>query len=195
MNWISILGLLTLLGLAWAMSYYRRDVKLRPILWGLGLQFVLALIILREDVWSFVGMGLLGLLVILYLLDERQEEGGVQWRKAVVVIAASLAVAALVLQLPTQFLLMGLAAVLAAWKLSGWPELMGRVPGPDDLVTFVSPSAKLPIGSMWTKERTQWRRAADLKTLGLRHRRGHDGSWHRAGRSCLRNRGTALRRR
>ena len=126
MNWVSILGLLTLLGLAWAMSYYRRDVKLRPILWGLGLQFVLALIILREDVWSFVGMGLLGLLVILYLLDDRQEEGGLQWRKAVVVIAASLAVAALVLQLPAQFLLMGLGALLAALLLN---RRFGLAPG------------------------------------------------------------------
>jgi len=125
-NWVSILGLLTLLGLAWAMSYYRRDVKLRPILWGLGLQFVLALIILREDVWSFVGMGLLGLLVILYLLDDRQEEGGLQWRKAVVVIAASLAVAALVLQLPAQFLLMGLGALLAALLLN---RRFGLAPG------------------------------------------------------------------
>ena len=126
MKWVSILGLLTLLGLAWAMSYYRRDVKLRPILWGLGLQFVLALIILREDVWSFVGMGLLGLLVILYLLDDRQEEGGLQWRKAVVVIAASLAVAALVLQLPAQFLLMGLGALLAALLLN---RRFGLAPG------------------------------------------------------------------
>jgi CNT family concentrative nucleoside transporter len=108
------------------MSYYRRDVKLRPILWGLGLQFVLALIILREDVWSFVGMGMLGLLVILYLLDDKQEEGGLQWRKAVVVIAASLAVAALVLQLPAQFLLMGLGALLAALLLN---RRFGLAPG------------------------------------------------------------------
>jgi CNT family concentrative nucleoside transporter len=125
-NWVSILGLLTLLGLAWAMSYYRRDVKLRPILWGLGLQFILALIILREDVWSFVGMGLLGLLVILYLLDDKQEEGGLQWRRAVVVIAASLAVAALVLQFPAQFLLMGLGALLAALLLN---RRFGLAPG------------------------------------------------------------------
>jgi len=122
-NWVSILGLLTLLGIAWGMSYYRRDVKLRPILWGLGLQFVLALIILREDVWSFFGMGLLGMLVILYLLDDGQEEGMPQWRKAVAVIAASLAVAALVSRLPAQFLLLGLGVLLVALLLNrrfGW---------------------------------------------------------------------------
>ena len=45
MNFVSILGLLTLLGLAWAMSYHRTKVSLRPIFWGLGLQFLLALII------------------------------------------------------------------------------------------------------------------------------------------------------
>jgi len=33
MNYISILGLLVLLGGAWLMSYHRSDVKLRPIIW------------------------------------------------------------------------------------------------------------------------------------------------------------------
>jgi hypothetical protein len=27
-----------------------------------------------------------------------------------------------------------LAAMLAEWKLQGWPEMMGRTPEPDDLV-------------------------------------------------------------
>jgi hypothetical protein len=27
-----------------------------------------------------------------------------------------------------------LAAMLAEWKLGGWPELIGRAPGPDDLI-------------------------------------------------------------
>ncbi len=74
MNLISVLGLLALLGIGWAMSYHRRQVKLRPIIWGLGLQFVLALIILRDDVWSFVGMVLLGLLIVAYLLRPEGEE-------------------------------------------------------------------------------------------------------------------------
>ncbi len=114
MNWVSILGLVALLGIAWGMSYYRRDVKLRPILWGLGLQFVLALIILREDVWSFVGMGLLGLLVIFYLMDDKGEGGRLGLGRSVVVLAASLIVGALVAQLPAQLLLMGLGALLVA---------------------------------------------------------------------------------
>ena len=118
MNWVSILGLLALLGIAWGLSYYRRDVKLRPILWGLGLQFVLALIILRQDVWSFVGMGLLGLLVILYLLDDEQAKGGRRWSRAMAVVTASLAVGALSSQLAPQVLLMGLGALVLALGLN-----------------------------------------------------------------------------
>jgi CNT family concentrative nucleoside transporter len=68
MRYIGVLGILALLGLAWAISYHRRDVRLRVILWGLGLQFLFALIILREDVWSFIGMGVFGSLVAVYLL-------------------------------------------------------------------------------------------------------------------------------
>ena len=41
MNYISILGLLVLLGGAWLMSYHRSDVKLRPIIWGLVYNFYL----------------------------------------------------------------------------------------------------------------------------------------------------------
>jgi CNT family concentrative nucleoside transporter len=42
MHLVSILGLVVLLGIAWAMSYHRREVNIRPVLWGVGLQFVLA---------------------------------------------------------------------------------------------------------------------------------------------------------
>ncbi len=70
MRFIGVLGVLTLLGLAWALSYHKRDVRLRVVFWGLGLQFLFAVIILREDVWSFVGMGVLGALVSVYLLSQ-----------------------------------------------------------------------------------------------------------------------------
>jgi CNT family concentrative nucleoside transporter len=68
MNLISILGLIALLGMAWAMSYKRRDINFRTLAWGLGLQFLFALIILREDHWSFVGMAVFGLLLIAFIL-------------------------------------------------------------------------------------------------------------------------------
>jgi len=67
-NLISILGLLTLLGIAWLLSYHRRRVNLRTVLWGLGLQFLFALIILRKDVWSHVGMVVFGVLLVTYIL-------------------------------------------------------------------------------------------------------------------------------
>ncbi len=46
-NIMSILGIPILLLLAWSMSYNRRLIPWRVISWGLGLQFVLALILLK----------------------------------------------------------------------------------------------------------------------------------------------------
>ena len=71
MNWISLLGLLAILGIAWGMSAHRKRVNLKTVAWGLGLQFLFALIILREDFLSFVGMMLLGGLVSVYILSPR----------------------------------------------------------------------------------------------------------------------------
>jgi len=69
-NAISVLGLVALLALGWLMSYHKKRIDMRAVGWGLGLQFLFAVIILRDDFWSFVGMGVLGLLVVLYLLEE-----------------------------------------------------------------------------------------------------------------------------
>jgi CNT family concentrative nucleoside transporter len=69
LNLIGIPGLLLLLGVAWAISVERLRVRLRPILWGIVLQLLLGLTVLRDDLWSFVGMALVGLLVIAYLAD------------------------------------------------------------------------------------------------------------------------------
>lgn len=68
MRFIGVLGVIALLGLAWALSYHRRDVKPRIVFWGLGLQFLFAVIILRKDSWSFVAMSVLAGLVSVYLL-------------------------------------------------------------------------------------------------------------------------------
>jgi len=48
-RWISILGLCTTLGIAWAMSNDRRAIRWRPVLVGTGLQIVFALVILRTE--------------------------------------------------------------------------------------------------------------------------------------------------
>ncbi len=74
MNLISLVGLLAILGLAWAMSYHRRDIRYRTVAWGLGLQFVFAVIILREDFWSYVGMVVLGGLIAVYQLRPGEDE-------------------------------------------------------------------------------------------------------------------------
>lgn len=111
MNLVSIGGLLTLLGLAWALSYHRREVSLRPVFWGIGLQFVLALIILRHDHWSFVGMAVLALMIVLYLLERPLESGARNWPHTLGVLAVCLLVGGLLIRLPAGGL--GVAALTA----------------------------------------------------------------------------------
>lgn len=67
-----------------------------------------------------------------------------------------------------------LAALLAEWKLHGWPEMMGRQPTPDDLMVPLPAGPRVALGTMRTKCHSYKRLRTDLKTLGLRHRRGHD---------------------
>ena len=71
MNFVSFLGLLTLLLLAWSLSYHKKKVKLRPVLWGMGLQLLLALIILKDGLISFMGMIGLALILVVYLLKDK----------------------------------------------------------------------------------------------------------------------------
>jgi integrase len=73
-----------------------------------------------------------------------------------------------------------LAAMLAEWKLGGWPAMMGRAPGPDDLIAPLPPEAAERrrsrsgepyrghdySGKRWREE--------DLPALGWRHRRHYD---------------------
>ncbi len=94
MQFVSVLGLVALLGIAWGLSYDRWHVKLRPIIWGLGLQFVLALIILRQDVFSYAGMVALGLLISSYLVDRGEPEFWHRARRFTVVGAAAVAAGA-----------------------------------------------------------------------------------------------------
>ena len=56
---VSVLGLLLILGLCWLLSRDRFNLKLRPILGGLGLQLLLALFVLRTSVGQqlFAGIG------------------------------------------------------------------------------------------------------------------------------------------
>ncbi len=98
-EFVSVFGIITLLGIAWAMSLHRREVRFRPVIWGLSLQFLFALIILREDGWSLGGTAILGLLVLLFMLQRQVRTGGAQWGRAGSVllglIAAGIAVGTL----------------------------------------------------------------------------------------------------
>jgi len=71
-----------------------------------------------------------------------------------------------------------LAAILAEWKLSGWPAEFGRAPGPNDLIVPTpKPTNRGPrvgVGEV-RDEHFSWKRLQkDLNALGLRRRRVHD---------------------
>jgi len=73
-----------------------------------------------------------------------------------------------------------LAAILAEWKMDGWPSMMGRRPEPNDLVIPMPPEDAARHRTAPTSEGMRGKTYAfkrlrdDLVTLGLRHRRGHD---------------------
>ena len=114
MNLISLAGLAALLAIAWALSYHRRRVQLRTVGLGLGLQFLFAVIILREDVWSFVGMGVLGLLLVVYMLHE-----GRSWPAVVGLAAGAMALGALFHLAVPGAIPAALALVVAALFVNG----------------------------------------------------------------------------
>jgi CNT family concentrative nucleoside transporter len=109
MNLISLLGLAALLGIAWILSVHRTEVRFRTVLWGLGLQFLLAIIILREDYWSFVGMAVLGGLLVTYMLHR-----GLNWPLTAILVAASFGVGYVFYDLVPELVpaLLGLTVVL-----------------------------------------------------------------------------------
>ena len=131
MNYISILGLLVLLGGAWLLSYHRSDVKLRPIIWGIGLQLLFGLIILREDMGSFIGMSLLSILIIIYIQRKDVESVGGGIKATLIIIISSLSVgyallifpsiSKIILIITTIFLILGnlLKGVREFQKISG----------------------------------------------------------------------------
>ncbi len=98
MRFVSILGMLTLLALAWGLSVNRKGIKLRPVIWGLALQLLFAVIILQENILSFIGMGLLAMLVVAYLFKHDVQQAA----RPVIVVAVVMGGA----------LLLGIALVL-----------------------------------------------------------------------------------
>ena len=49
-----ILGLFTMLALAYAFSTNRRAIRLKTVMWGLGLQLIFAIFVLRSDAGRIV---------------------------------------------------------------------------------------------------------------------------------------------
>jgi CNT family concentrative nucleoside transporter len=95
MRFISVLGLLALLGIAWALSYHRTRVRFRTVLWGITLQLLFAVIILRQDWWSFAGMAVLGLLLVVYLLQHDHARLGSGWLATSILAGCAVLVGAL----------------------------------------------------------------------------------------------------
>jgi len=66
MKLMSLFGMLVLLFIAWLMSYDRKTIRIRTVVWGMALQFLFAVIILQKNVFSFGGMAVLAFLIVLY---------------------------------------------------------------------------------------------------------------------------------
>lgn len=67
---IPVLGLLAVLAVAWSLSLDRRSIRIRPIAFGLGVQFLLSLAVLRDDAWSFAGLAFFALWIGLFILRD-----------------------------------------------------------------------------------------------------------------------------
>jgi len=130
MRFIGVLGLLVLLGLAWALSYHRRDVRLRVVFWGLGLQFLFALIILREDEWSFIGMGVVGGLVAVYLLRRDTATPDRSFGSVALLLAAATAAGALLGLLGASVAGVGALVVLVLMLANARFQLVPAAQGP-----------------------------------------------------------------
>jgi len=148
MRFIGVLGVLALLGLAWAMSYHRRDVRLSVVFWGLGLQFVFALIILREDVWSFIGMGVVGGLVAVYQLRTDAATPGRSYGSVALLLAAAMAVAVVLGLLGASVAGIGAVVVLALMLVNARFRF--------------APAAQGPLGALLAAVSVSWLIASGL---------------------------------
>ena len=115
MKIVSLFGLVTLLGIAWIMSYHRKDIKYRTVIWGLVLQLDFAFIILQKNVWSFVGMAFLAMLITLFIFRDKDVEGfqiSNQWLTLLYGIIAGIASYFITLYLPYGILIFLVIAFL-----------------------------------------------------------------------------------
>ena len=71
MRFIGLLGLLVLMGIGFLFSNNRRKIPIRVIVWGLGLQFLMVLIVLGNRDQSWVGMSIFLFALLLYTYQHR----------------------------------------------------------------------------------------------------------------------------
>src|SRR5579863_4028306 len=60
-----LLGIVEILGVAWAFSRHKKAIKLRVLAWGLGLQFTFAVLVLKTDfgkIFQALGVGVAAML-------------------------------------------------------------------------------------------------------------------------------------
>ncbi len=97
MRFIGLLGLLVLMGIGFLLSNNRRKIPVRVIGWGLGLQFLMVLIILGDRNLSWVGMSLFTGLILLYIYQHRLQKSET-WRllifQAIFIVGVGAATAA-----------------------------------------------------------------------------------------------------
>jgi CNT family concentrative nucleoside transporter len=75
MRFIGILGIITLLGIAFLMSNNRRKINLRTVAWGLILQMLFAAIILGAPALSYFAMMVFFALIIVYIFKDEVNAG------------------------------------------------------------------------------------------------------------------------
>lgn len=69
----SLLGLLVILGLAWALSENRKEIRWRVVIWGVGLQLGLGLMLLLKTPWEQAAFQ--GMRTVVDVLNDATMEG------------------------------------------------------------------------------------------------------------------------
>jgi CNT family concentrative nucleoside transporter len=128
MKIIGLLGLIALLGAAFLISNNRFKIRPRVMIWGLSLQFVFAMIVLREDYVSFIGMGILVLLLIVYLLQNDALKIGKVWLSWSVLIGGSVLSAALLYVIPfASYTFLGITSLILVFNaVFKWKRVLQR---------------------------------------------------------------------
>jgi len=137
-RFVGLLGLLTILGIAYALSTNRKAIRLRTVAWGLGLQFALALFVLKTDVGKAVFQWLGSLVTVL--LEFTKEGSGFVFGSLVTNVAPD----GSALNLGFIFAFQVLPAIIFVGSLAGIAYYIG-------LMQFVvSLVAKLMVKTMGT---------------------------------------------